>query len=174
MLPNDIRFAETKPLNEGRTSFLAVTCCYAPVEGLAGFAGWNWLAVRITVSLCCSFYGSLSLSPYLAVSKFEKYDTEQARRFVENRPIPVITTPPYHLCTFSSHVSLFLNEKLSIFHPIDISPCRIQFRPNSLMRGGSVKRSIIWHDPLCIPARAASTTQAYFRRVVTLDTMIIR
>lgn len=78
MLPNDIRFAETKPLNEGRTSFLAVTCCYAPVEGLVGFAGWNWLAVRITVSLCCSFYGSLSLSlsPYLAVSKFEKYDTE--------------------------------------------------------------------------------------------------
>ena len=39
MLPNDIRFAETEPLNEGRTSFLAVTCCYAPAEGLAGFAG---------------------------------------------------------------------------------------------------------------------------------------
>lgn len=49
ILPNDIRFAETKPLNEGRTSFLFVTCCYAPAEGLAGFAGWNWLAVRITV-----------------------------------------------------------------------------------------------------------------------------
>lgn len=98
MLPNDIRFAETKPLNEGRTSFLVVTCCYAPVEGLAGFAGWNWLAVRVTVSLYCSFYGS---SP-VALSKFEKYNSE-------NRPGDSLKTGRslqlQHLCTFAPRLT---------------------------------------------------------------------
>lgn len=164
MLPNDIRFAETKPLNEGRTSFLAVTCCYASVEGLAGFAGWNWLAVRITVSLCCSFYGSS-----LRISLFRNSRNMIPNRLgdsLKNRP--VITTP--HLYTFAPRLTrgpLFVRKIRYSIPSRRIStrrfpPCRIQFRSNSLMRGGSVKRSIIWHDPLCIPAQ--STTQAnYFR-----------
>lgn len=37
MLPNDIRFAETKPLNEGRTSFLVCNLLLCSRRGFSRF-----------------------------------------------------------------------------------------------------------------------------------------